>query len=85
MNELGLTTEAQRAHRGNSAGVVMRSQQQDDSLTRAIIGAAIDVHRSFGPGLLESTYESCLSRELSLRELNFSLCVLSASVVTPND
>ncbi len=32
-----------------------------------IVGAAIEVHRQLGPGLLESTYETCLTRELSLR------------------
>ena len=38
-----------------------------DALTRDIIGAGIEVHRLLGPGLLESTYESCLARELTLR------------------
>jgi len=35
------------------------------------IGAAIDVHRELGPGLLESAYEPCLCRELSLRHTRF--------------
>lgn len=39
---------------------------EKDSLTEKIIGAAIQVHRELGPGLLESTYETCLSHELSL-------------------
>ena len=43
----------------------------DAELTHAIIGAAIEVHRSLGPGLLESAYEKCLSRELSLRKIPF--------------
>ena len=38
-----------------------------DPLTEQIIGAAIEVHRSLGPGLLESIYESCLSWELRQR------------------
>lgn len=42
-----------------------------DSLTGAIIGAAIEVHRQLGPGLLESAYEECLCRELSLSNLEF--------------
>src|SRR4051794_34620680 len=42
-----------------------------DALTEQVIGAAIDVHRALGPGLLESTYEICLCRELSLREIAF--------------
>jgi len=36
-------------------------------LTREIIGAAIEVHRHLGPGLLESAYRRCLMQELSLR------------------
>jgi GxxExxY protein len=39
-------------------------------LTKQIIGAAIEVHREKGPGLLESAYESCLVHELALRGLN---------------
>jgi GxxExxY protein len=41
-------------------------------LTEAIIGAAIEVHRILGPGLLESAYEECLCRELSIRGLKFN-------------
>ncbi len=40
-------------------------------LTEQIISAAIEVHRSLGPGLLESAYEECLCKELSLRGLAF--------------
>ncbi|MBK9712834.1 MAG: GxxExxY protein [Kouleothrix sp.] len=40
-------------------------------ITSEIIGAAIEVHRTLGPGLLESAYEQCLCRELSLRRLAF--------------
>lgn len=35
----------------------------DEQLTRRIIGAAIEVHRALGPGLLESAYEACLAAE----------------------
>ena len=42
-----------------------------NDITRQIIGAAIEVHRTLGPGLLESAYEECLCRELSLREIQF--------------
>ena len=42
-----------------------------NELTEATIGAAMEVHRSLGPGLLESTYEMCLCRELSIREIPF--------------
>ena len=41
----------------------------ENSLTGKIIGAAIDVHRALGPGLLESAYEACLVHELRLRKL----------------
>jgi GxxExxY protein len=40
-------------------------------LTHETIGAAIEVHRLLGPGLLESTYRECLCRELALRGINF--------------
>ena len=40
-------------------------------LTGAIIGACMEVHSLLGPGLLESVYEDCLCRELSLRGLRF--------------
>lgn len=40
-----------------------------DPLTEDIIGGAIDVHKSLGPGALESSYESCLAFELGLRGL----------------
>ena len=43
----------------------------EQELTRKIIGAAIEVHRALGPGLLESAYHACLSREFVLRELRF--------------
>jgi len=57
-----LTTEAQR-HREN--------ESERDPRTSPIIGAAIEVHRHLGPGLLESAYEECLCHELHLRGLTF--------------
>ena len=42
-----------------------------NELTEAIIGAAMGVHRVLGPGLLESTYEMCLCRELAIRGIPF--------------
>jgi GxxExxY protein len=42
-----------------------------DALTEQIIGAAIDVHRELGPGLLESTYDVALAFELVERHLAF--------------
>jgi GxxExxY protein len=43
--------------------------QKADRLSHTVIGAAIEVHRLKGPGLIESIYEKCLTRELSLRSL----------------
>jgi len=57
-----LTTESQR-HR--------EIENEKDPRTSPIIGAAIEVHRHLGPGLLESAYEQCLCHELHLRGLPF--------------
>lgn len=43
----------------------------EKTLTEEIIGAAIEVHRTLGPGLLESAYEHALCHELSLRSIAF--------------
>ena len=45
-------------------------REEFDTLIGDIIGAAIEVHRALGPGLLESAYEACLMYELRLRRLN---------------
>ena len=42
-----------------------------NDLTGEVIGAAIEVHKALGPGLLESTYEECLCIELELRNIPF--------------
>ena len=42
-----------------------------NDLSSSIIGAAIEVHRALGPGLLESAYERCLAREFALRDIPF--------------
>ena len=42
-----------------------------NKLSSNIIGAAIEVHRTLGPGLLESSYEQCICHELALRGLSF--------------
>ena len=44
--------------------------------THDIVGAAIEVHRHLGPGLLESAYEACLCRELWLRGITFERQVM---------
>jgi GxxExxY protein len=43
-----------------------------NTITGEIIGAAIEVHRTIGPGLLESTYMPCLQIELAARSLRFA-------------
>jgi GxxExxY protein len=42
-----------------------------NEITHDVIGAAIEVHRQLGPGLLESAYRECLSREFTLRGIPF--------------
>jgi GxxExxY protein len=42
-----------------------------NDVTERIIGAAIEVHKALGPGLLESAYEECLCHELSLLGVDF--------------
>jgi GxxExxY protein len=41
-----------------------------EGISRKVIGCAIEVHRLLGPGLLESSYEACLSRELALQGID---------------
>ncbi len=49
------------------------TKMEFDELSNRVIGCAIEVHRILGPGLLESTYEQCLARELQLRGFRFNL------------
>jgi len=44
-----------------------------DELSRSIIGCAIEVHRTLGPGLLELTYRQCLACELSQGQIPFQM------------
>jgi GxxExxY protein len=55
----------------NRGGAETRRGLIHSNLTDPIIGAAIEVHRELGPGLLESAYRDCLCHELSLRGLSF--------------
>jgi|ERR1017187_1217758 GxxExxY protein len=50
---------------------IAEAEKDTNELTELVIGAAIDVHRALGPGLLESTYEMCLCHELTLRKIPF--------------
>lgn len=59
-----LTTRSLRSLEGTES-----TEEESNTLTGKIIGAAIDIHRALGPGLLESAYEACLIYELRLRKL----------------
>lgn len=56
-------------HRGTETTEV--NEDKDNKISYKIIGAAIEVHKALGPGLLESAYEECLAREFSLQEISF--------------
>ena len=45
---------------------------ENEALSQEVIGAAIEVHRMMGPGLLESVYQVCLVQELRLRKVEFT-------------
>src|SRR6266568_7293494 len=62
MSDETLTTEYTETH---------KARQEINALTEIVIGCAIEVHRALRPGLLESTDEMCLCRELSLRSILF--------------
>ena len=48
-----------------------RTEDEINALTERIIGCAMEVHRTLGPGLLESIYRECLAIELSASQLGF--------------
>lgn len=50
---------------------MLRASPEVEQLAYRVIGAAIEVHRHLGPGLLESAYESAMSIELALRDIPF--------------
>jgi len=47
------------------------TKQYLDQLTYKVIGAAIEVHKALGPGLLESVYHKCMKKELELKGIGF--------------
>ena len=47
------------------------TERQENDISEKIIGAAIEVHKKLGPGLLESAYEECLCCEMQLRGIEF--------------
>jgi len=56
----------------NAESAEMIEKERLNRITESIIGAAIEVHRALGPGLLESAYETCLAFELVERGLKAS-------------
>lgn len=48
-------------------------EKKFSELSNNVLGCAIEVHRELGPGLLESTYQQCLARELQLNDIAFKL------------
>lgn len=50
-------------------------EHPSNNICDSVIGASIEVHRSLGAGLLESSYQACLAHELSLRGIPHSCCV----------
>ena len=46
---------------------------EKDPFTEKVIGCAIEVHRSLGPGLLETAYQQCLAHELKLNDIPFRM------------
>jgi len=49
----------------------MLTKKAVDDLSFSVIGAAIEVHKELGPGLLESIYQKCLEQELEIRGIKF--------------
>jgi GxxExxY protein len=54
-----------------SGDIVGLVEHATNPISEKIIGAAIEVHRHLGPGLLESSYHACLCRELELRDIAY--------------
>ena len=65
----GAAKDSEHSNLSQAADETGKLRHED--LTRQIIGAAIEVHKAVGPGLLESVYEECLCHELKLRGLRF--------------
>ena len=58
-------------NRRDAEDTKVRPEEEFDPLTHAVIGAAIEVHRTLGPGFLESVYEASLAVEFELRAIQY--------------
>jgi GxxExxY protein len=70
MRDSSTQREQEKADKRHPRDIVSNLTELN-KLTKQIIGAAIEVHRHLGPGLLESTYETCLAYELQQLGLSF--------------
>jgi GxxExxY protein len=52
---------------------LLLSKSAVDAITYKVVGAAIEVHKKLGPGLLESVYQKCLAYELNQRDIGFAV------------
>jgi GxxExxY protein len=64
----GLNHMEHKAHRMSQRVI---TKKYLDDLTYAVIGCAIEVHKQLGPGLLESVYEKCFLKEMSIKAIPF--------------
>ena len=63
--------EARRSQRGTQGKLkIMKTKKELNELSGTIVDAAIEVHREYGPGLLERVYEASLARELAFRGIS---------------
>jgi GxxExxY protein len=69
----GSVKQAKKLGKGPGLAVALceRMALYSTPLGRRVIGCAIEVHRHLGPGLLESVYDQCFSRELTLKGVDF--------------
>ena len=71
-----MSTNEADVHDGNISHKDTKNTKDDkeraNELSNLVIGAAIEVHRVVGPGLLESAYEECLAQELTQRGVSIS-------------
>ena len=64
-------TGAPQRHREHKGRTEKSMNTSLNKLSYEVIGAAVEVHRNLGPGLLESAYRKCLCRELALRQVPY--------------